>query len=212
MRSVIVMACEYVSASAVFSIPVCKYPISTSALTIISPSSSRSTRNTPCVEGCWGPMLRTMVFSRPVAVCTVVMAQVRSSQNRKSARALHGIILAERIAFPIVGQQHAPQIGVSFKPNAKEVKDFAFMPIRRRPNGYHRLGDRILARKMNPKTNRFTPGERQQMIIQFEAGFDGKSVHAGHVGEVSEGQVGFRQQKFRKRPQMLAIDHNGNLT
>src|ERR1700692_704498 len=119
--------------------PVCRYPISTSALTIFSPSSSRRIRNTPCVDGCCGPMLRTMVCSRPVAVCTVVMAQVGSSPNYKSARALHGIILAERVAFPIFREQQAAQVGVPFKPNAEEVEDLAFVPIRRRPNGNDRL-------------------------------------------------------------------------
>src|SRR5260221_4428234 len=140
--------------------PVCKYPMSTSALTIIPPSSSRSTRSTPCVDGCWGPMLRTMVCSGPVAVCTVVMARVRSSPNQKLARALHGIILAQRKAFPIVREQHAPQIGVAIKPNAKEVEDLALVPIRSRPNGYDRLDDRIFSLQANPEANRFAPGER----------------------------------------------------
>src|SRR6202795_981501 len=161
--------------------PVCRYPISTSALTIISPSSSRSTRNTPCVDGCCGPMLRTMACSGPVAVCTVVMAQVRTSPNQKSTRALHGIILAEQIAFPIVREQHAPQIGVPFKPYAQEVENLAFMPIRRRPNRYDGLDDRIFARQANSQANRIATGERQKMIIQLEAGFDGKSVHARNI-------------------------------
>ena len=34
------------------------YPITGSAWVITSPSNSSTTRSTPCVEGCCGPMLR----------------------------------------------------------------------------------------------------------------------------------------------------------
>src|SRR5260370_13453203 len=67
------MACEYVLSSQDFSIPVCKYPRSGIAFTTVSPSSSSRIRSTPCVDGCCGPMLRTMVFAVPTAVSTVVM-------------------------------------------------------------------------------------------------------------------------------------------
>src|SRR5580704_12281802 len=56
--------------------PVCKYPMTGSALTTISPSISRITRNTPCVEGCCGPILRTMVCAGPIGVSTVVVIGV----------------------------------------------------------------------------------------------------------------------------------------
>src|ERR1700687_6237258 len=42
------------------------------ALTTFSPSSSSTTRRTPCVEGCCGPMLRTMDSACPATVETVV--------------------------------------------------------------------------------------------------------------------------------------------
>jgi hypothetical protein len=88
------------------------------------------------------------------------MAQVRLSPNQKSARALHGIVLAKGIAFPIVREQQPPQVGVSFKPNAQEVKDLALVPVCRRPNGHNRLDYRIFTGQTNPKANRFAPGER----------------------------------------------------
>src|SRR5437763_1798830 len=37
------------------------------ALTTVSPSSSSTTRSTPCVDGCCGPMLRVMVSVRTVS-------------------------------------------------------------------------------------------------------------------------------------------------
>src|SRR5229473_4385063 len=73
MRSVSVMTWEYVLSSQDFSIPVCKYPRSGTAFTTVSPSSSSKMRNTPCVDGCCGPILRTIVFAVPMAVSTVVM-------------------------------------------------------------------------------------------------------------------------------------------
>src|SRR5260370_39783419 len=68
------MACEYVLSSQDFSIPVCRYPRSGVAFTTVSPSSSSKILSTPCVDGCCGPMLRTIVFAVPTAVSTVVMA------------------------------------------------------------------------------------------------------------------------------------------
>src|SRR6185312_6638603 len=54
-----------------FSMPVCRYPRSGIAFRTVSPSSSNKMRSTPCVDGCCGPMLRTIVFVGPVAVSTV---------------------------------------------------------------------------------------------------------------------------------------------
>src|SRR5207253_5115269 len=48
--------------SAIFSSPRCRKPMSGVALVMISPSSSSTSRKTPCVAGCDGPMLRT-IFS-----------------------------------------------------------------------------------------------------------------------------------------------------
>ena len=44
-------------ASAVFSMPVCRKPISGTALTTVSPSIVTMRRSTPWVLGCWGPIL-----------------------------------------------------------------------------------------------------------------------------------------------------------
>src|SRR5271157_2025831 len=55
--------------------------MSGTALTTFSPSSSRSTRSTPWVEGCCGPMLRTIVLVVPSAVSTVVMGSQSAKRN-----------------------------------------------------------------------------------------------------------------------------------
>src|SRR5882762_7558729 len=76
------MAWEYVLSSHDFSIPVWRYPRSGTAFTTVSPSSSSKMRSTPCVEGCCGPMLRTIVFAEPTAVSTVVMVCCSSGRVR----------------------------------------------------------------------------------------------------------------------------------
>src|SRR5438094_4814660 len=57
MRSTSGITCCHFFCSAVFSMPVWRYPIVGAAERIVSPSSSRTSRSTPCVLGCCGPML-----------------------------------------------------------------------------------------------------------------------------------------------------------
>ena len=44
------------------------------------------------------------------------------------------VVLAEGVAFPVFRQQDTAQIRMAGKPDAKEVKRFAFMPVCRLPN------------------------------------------------------------------------------
>src|SRR6478672_366110 len=78
-----------------------------SAETIRSPSTTIRSRSTPCVAGCWGPMLRTMsadarppaprptVSSRPPVVVMPVSlpyAAVRARRKGGSARAAGDVV------------------------------------------------------------------------------------------------------------------------
>src|SRR5580704_11324205 len=45
------------------------------------------------------------------------------------------VILAQRMAFPTVGQQNAFQVGVAIELDAEHVEDFALQPVRSRPDG-----------------------------------------------------------------------------
>src|SRR5215469_1002215 len=60
--------------------------MSGSAATTVSPSSSSKTRNTPWVDGCWGPILRTIVFVVPTAVSTVVIISIRDAEASAGPR------------------------------------------------------------------------------------------------------------------------------
>src|SRR5262245_48256165 len=64
MRSTSGTICCHFFCSAVFSMPVCRKPTVGSADTTFSPSSSSTSRNTPCVLGCCGPMLTVIVSVR----------------------------------------------------------------------------------------------------------------------------------------------------
>src|SRR5512140_263075 len=56
-----------------------------------------------------------------------------------------GIILAQRIALPAVGQQDAPQIGMTREAHSKHVVSLALQPVGRRPDGRHAIDLFLLA-------------------------------------------------------------------
>src|SRR6266404_1535228 len=113
--------------------------MSGTALTTVSPSSSSRMRSTPCVDGCCGPIFRTIVLAAPVAVSTVVVMtlflQSWQIRCRNVAEALDRIIAAQGMAFPVFRQQNAAQIGVIVELNAHQVKDFPLEPACTKPHG-----------------------------------------------------------------------------
>src|SRR5512134_2951511 len=58
------MSCCHFFCSAVFSMPVCRNPMVVSAPMTDSPANSSTSRSTPCVLGCCGPMLTVIVSVR----------------------------------------------------------------------------------------------------------------------------------------------------
>src|ERR687887_752329 len=76
MRSTSGITCCHFFCSAVFSIPVCRYPIVGAADSTVSPSSSSTRRSTPCVLGCWGPML-TVIVSVRIAEVVILEGALR---------------------------------------------------------------------------------------------------------------------------------------
>src|SRR5579883_385843 len=114
--------------------------------TTVSPSSSISRRSTPWVDGCCGPMLRTMRRC-PVAVWTVSRSAATSGGIAVSlilnSIPGDGIILAQRMPFPIVGHHDAPQIGVIDEADAEEIENFALVPIRPAPHRCDRFDNRV---------------------------------------------------------------------
>ena len=176
MRSVSVIACEYVLSSQLFSIPVCRYPTSGIAETTFSPSSSSSTRSTPCVEGCCGPIFRTIVFVLPTADSTVCHGSQSTSRNLTLA--LRREIPPQGSSFKTVGQKNAPQIRMSFKANSEEVENFSFHPVRTRPDRHKRFDDWLLRTHAGAQSYPFAPLQRNQLIVQLEPRLNRKPIDA----------------------------------
>ena len=60
---------------------------------------------------------------------------VISSTREPLAVALHRIVLAQRMALPVVGHHDAAQVGVAAEVNAEEVEDLALVEVGRGPDG-----------------------------------------------------------------------------
>src|SRR5262245_11073490 len=115
------------------------------ALTTVSPSSSSTTRSTPWVEGCCGPMLRVMVSVRTVPDLLGLEPGEIGRGNGATGRVVgerHFLVaergvLAQRPALPVVGQQNAGEIGMAVEDDAVEIEGLALVPVRGRPHAGH---------------------------------------------------------------------------
>src|SRR4029079_7499252 len=143
MRSVNSTICVQLRFSLSFSMPRCRYPMTTSASTTFSPSRRSTTRNTPCVLGCCGPMLITSSLVSNIAPRTVpgvssafpvllnvsLLARLAQLQpiQRVFQQQLAGTL--ERIVFPlgnplpVFGHEDAAAIGVAGEIHPKHVVD-----------------------------------------------------------------------------------------
>src|SRR5258708_23805764 len=139
--------------------------MTTSASTTFSPSSRSTTRSTPCVLGCCGPMLITSSLVSNIAPRTVpgtssafpvllnVRLVARLAELEPVERVFHQqfagtferIILPLREALPVVRHQNAPAIGVAGEVHPEHVVHLALQPVRRRPYVGHRRHRLVLA-------------------------------------------------------------------
>src|SRR4029453_1354117 len=132
--------------------------MTTSASTTFSPSSRSTTRSTPCVLGCCGPMLITSSLVSNIAPRTVpgvssafpvllnvgLLARLAQLQpifgvfHQQLAGALERIVLPLGKPPPVGGHQDAGGIGVRREVPPEHVVDLALEPVRGRPDA----GDR----------------------------------------------------------------------
>src|ERR1700730_16360172 len=92
--------------------------------TTVSPSSTSSSRSTPCVDGCCGPM--SMVSSSRSSV-----RAINPSRDREVDRlTTQWLGSSQGVALPVVGQHDPLQIWMALELDAKQVEDFAFIPVR----------------------------------------------------------------------------------
>src|SRR5262245_50873076 len=161
MRSVNRMICVQLRFSLSFSMPRWRYPMTTSQSTTFSPSSRKTTRSTPCVLGCCGPMLITSslvsnISPRTVSVCTpqpfplpfalfdlrlfLRLAQLQPVQrifHQQLAWSLERVVLALWEPLPVFGHQNSPPIGMARETHPEHVVDLALEPVCARPDRRH---------------------------------------------------------------------------
>lgn len=113
------------------------------------------------------------------------------------------------MSFPIIGKNDAAQIGVARKANPKKIEDFALQPIGARPDGNERIDDRILAGKADFQPQAVAAGDGNKLVVQFEARFMGKAVHARSIREQIEIEFAVLATAFRKGTKGFARNHNG---
>src|SRR5258708_15037755 len=117
--------------------------MTTSPSTTFSPSRRSTTRSTPCVLGCCGPMFNTSSLVSNIAPRTVfgtssallnVRLVARLAEFEPVERVLHQqfagaferIVLPLRKPLPVLGHQNPPAIGMSREVHAGHVPHFPF--------------------------------------------------------------------------------------
>ena len=97
-----------------------------------SPSSFRITRSTPCVDGCCGPMLRTSsVESRNVdsGMCYCAAFDPQVLLHPALVLLQNRVVLAQRVALPLVRHQDAAHVRVAGELDAEHVEHLALQPV-----------------------------------------------------------------------------------
>src|SRR4030042_5398907 len=98
-----------------------------------SPSSSKRSRSTPCVAGCWGPML--IVIRRVSGIGLISFFFLQTDGKRLvEIHTLEGIILPQGMAGKIVRKQDAPQIGMTAERDPQQTVNFPLHPVRSLPD------------------------------------------------------------------------------
>src|SRR5713101_5977788 len=96
--------------------------------TTTSPSRSSSSRSTPCVDGCWGPMLT--VSSSRFSVGGLVAAIHPPRDGEVDGLCAKRFRASQRVALPVVWQHDPCQIRVTFELDAEQVEQLTLVPVR----------------------------------------------------------------------------------
>src|SRR5436190_982031 len=139
---------------------------------MISPSSSSTSRSTPCVLGCWGPMLTVIVSVRMSLISVSALHAIAFEIGPELFLAdferrvglcrllnLDRVVLALWVPLPVLGHQQPPQVGVTVEHDAEHVPHFAFEPAGAGIHALHRRhaaigGDAHLQAQPQPPRHR----------------------------------------------------------
>src|ERR687894_2927374 len=187
MRSVIGMTAGYMRFSEIFSLLRCRYPITGSHRTTVSPSSSSIRRSRPCMAGCCGPMFMSMVSSpnsslmsglasRPLAgsVSAPWCSARRSSPSMLLPQSLEGSLgayleaLQQRVVVKVVLPHIRPsQVGMTGESDPEHVVCLPLVPIGRRINARYRPYNRLISLDGGLDPHR-GPAEVHELVGELE--------------------------------------------
>src|SRR6185369_12616665 len=113
----------------------------TSVSVTISPSSISLSRNTPCVLGCCGPMLMSIISVRNISILSAELHVIPVVPPGR-------IFLPQRVPLPFIGEQDAAQVRMTLEGDAQEIEGLPFVPVSRAPDVYDARG-RLLIGKLD---------------------------------------------------------------
>src|ERR1035437_1687360 len=176
--------------------------------TIASPSISSTRRSTPCVDGCCGPMLSTIECSPmpPVPwLCASAMTSSIPGMIKSGAAtgamepafasnleprtlnplylsvAFDGIVLAQRMAFPVFRHHDPREARMAGKVDAEEVEYFALVKVRRGPDRGDRIDGEVSRFKPYNEAHALFQPVREDVIRELKARLLRIPVHRRHV-------------------------------
>src|SRR5580658_185274 len=230
MRSTYGLNIVYVRASAIFSTPRCRYPMTHSRPRTFSPSSRKITRNTPWVAGCCGPILMTSSFASRNVLSGVSRSSGESEVGSVIARWLvvsrwfllsalnsqvdlyplivllqNSVVFAQRMSLPSIGQQNPLHVRMAVELDAEHVEDFALQPVGGRPDG-DGTGDGFAVRDLRFHADAFVARERVQHPDHVELLVALGVMHGGDIDAVVE--TFFIAQYLQDFGNHRAIDHH----
>src|SRR5881628_3347887 len=196
-----------------FSNARCRYPISTSALRITSPSSSVTIRMIPCMAGCCGPTPSCMGWVPPpvpapspsmnsrVVVgpegATSITRLPRASRRGfalpssdlgadQRLTAIDRIVLPERVADELLVEQQALQVRMAGEAHPEHVPHLALEPVGNGPEAAGRRHHRVVFRHTHLHAQTMVVRHREEVIDDLEAR---PVLAAGELRVVHRGQV-----------------------
>src|SRR5271156_6827697 len=161
-----------------------------------SPSSLSFTRKTPWVEGCCGPILRIISSAPRTVVSTSWVPCVRASviymwgllpaldaqvfADPGGVLFQDVVILAQGVPFPLIGEQDAFKIRVTFENDAEHVVAFAFEPIGGGPD-FDNASDRVIFTGVGFQAQALVFREGVEIENDVEAFLALGPVHGGEI-------------------------------
>src|SRR3972149_7784317 len=113
------------------------------ASSTISPSVRSTSPSTPWVLGCCGPMFTSSSSVRTSnSTCSGSVRSIDIGLLHPDPVVLgrHLVVLAQRVALPILGTENPLEVRVPRKPDPREVKHLPFVPVGRGPKVAHAGG------------------------------------------------------------------------